>query len=129
MKTTVVIVDDSQVVRDLLTQVIGGLPNLEVVGRAGSVSEAIEAIRQLKPGIVLLDISLPDGSGLEVLEAVKREQPATLVIMLTNLAYDQYREKSAKLGADYFFDKTTEFQQAKEALIKLVGGDMPAFGG
>ena len=119
MKTSVFIVDDSQVVRDLLTNVISRLSNVEVVGRAAEVSEAIEAIRRLKPAIVVLDISMPGGSGLEVLEAAKREQPAPIVMMLTNLAYEQYREKCRQLGADYFFDKSTEFQKAKDVLIKL----------
>jgi len=84
MKTSVFIVDDSQVVRDLLTNVISRLSNVEVVGRAAEVSEAIAAIRRLKPAIVVLDISMPGGSGHEVLEATKREQPAPIVMMLTN---------------------------------------------
>jgi DNA-binding NarL/FixJ family response regulator len=123
MKMRVFIVDDSEVVRNLLTHMVSRLPNVEVVGCAAGVTEAIEAIGRLKPTIIVLDIAMPGGSGLEVLEAAKRETPSPIVMMFTNLAYEQYRERCQMLGADYFFDKSTEFQKAREMLIKLAGGD------
>ena len=129
MGKSIFIVDDSEVVRDLLSQIIRRLPNLDEVGHAGTANEAIDAIRRLKPAIVVLDISMPDGSGLQVLAAVKRENPPPIVMMLTNLAYERYREECRQLGADYFFDKSTEFQQAKEALIKLADGSASVSGG
>jgi DNA-binding NarL/FixJ family response regulator len=65
---------------------------------------------------VVLDISMPGGSGMYVLETVKKDRPVPVVIMLTNFAHDQYRQKCLQLGADYFFDKSTEFERVIEVL-------------
>jgi len=113
---TVFIVDDSTVVRDRLAQMISGLPGVDLVGQADIAFEAIEGLRRLRPNCAVLDISMPGGSGIHVLETIKREQPALSVIMLTNFAQDQYRQKCLQLGADYFFDKTTQFEKVLEVL-------------
>ena len=112
----VFIVDDSVVVRDRLAQMISELPGVTVVGHADIAFEAIQEIRRLRPACVVLDISMPGGSGMYVLETVKRENPALTVIMLTNFAHDQYRQKCLQLGADHFFDKTTEFERVLDIL-------------
>ena len=117
----VFIVDDSPVVRERLTGMISELAGMQVVGHAEIAFEAIHSIRRLKPDVVVLDISMPGGSGMYVLETIKRERPCPLVIMLTNFAHDQYRKKCLQLGADYFFDKTTEFDRVIEVLRHLPG--------
>ena len=124
----VFIVDDSPVVRVRLTSLINELSGVEVVGHAEIAFEAIHAIRRLKPDVVVLDISMPGGSGMYVLETIKREELCPLVIMLTNFSHDQYRKKCLLLGADYFFDKTTEFDRVVEVLRQLPGaaGDTEA---
>src|SRR2546423_15276142 len=78
--------------------------------------EAIAAIEELKPDFVVLDISLPGGNGMQVLERIKTSNPALRVIMLTNFAFEQYRRRCAELGADYFFDKSNEFDKVLEVL-------------
>ena len=113
---TVFIVDDSTVVRERLAQMISGLPGVDLVGQADIAFEAIDGLRRLRPTCAVLDISMPGGSGIHVLETIKREQPAISVIMLTNFAQDQYRQKCLQLGADYFFDKTTEFEKVLDVL-------------
>jgi DNA-binding NarL/FixJ family response regulator len=113
---TVFIVDDSTVVRDRLAQMISGLPGVDLVGQADISFEAIEGLRRLRPNCAVLDISMPGGSGIHVLETIKREQPALSVIMLTNFAQEQYRQKCLALGADYFFDKTTQFEKVLDVL-------------
>ena len=115
----VFIVDDSPVVRDRLVTLISELPNVEVVGQADIAFEAIHSIRQLRPSVVVLDISMPGGSGMYVLETIKKDRPGPTVIMLTNFAHDQYRQKCLQLGADYFFDKSTEFERVTEVLRRL----------
>ena len=117
----VFIVDDSPVVRDRLVAMISELPNVEVVGQADIAFEAIDSIRQLRPAVVVLDISMPGGSGMYVLESIKKERPGPTVIMLTNFAHEQYRQKCLQLGADYFFDKTTEFERVTEVLRQVPG--------
>jgi DNA-binding NarL/FixJ family response regulator len=121
-RVPVYIVDDSPVLRERLVAMISELPNIEVVGQADIAFEAIHGIRRLRPAIVVLDISMPGGSGMYVLETVKKDRPVPLVIMLTNFAHEQYRQKCLQLGADYFFDKSTEFDRVTEVLRKLPSG-------
>ena len=114
----ILIVDDSPLVRERLSAMISELPNVRVIAEAELAFEAISSIRKLKPDVVVLDISMPGGSGIYVLETIKREIPAPLVIMLTNFANDQYRQKCFQLGVDYFFDKSTEFDK----VVEVIGG-------
>ncbi len=116
VRKKVFIVDDSPVVRERLATLLSDLPSVEIVGQAEIAFEAISATRRLKPDVMLLDISMPGGSGIHVLEMVKQERPAPLVIMLTNFAHEQYRQKCLQLGADYFFDKSTEFEKVLSVL-------------
>ena len=118
-RNNVFIVDDSPVVRERLARLIAELPGVDIVGQADIAFEALHAIRKLKPGVVVLDISMPGSSGLYVLETLKREQPCPLVIMLTNFSHEQYRRKCLQLGADYFFDKTNEFEKVIDVLREL----------
>lgn len=118
-RNPVFIVDDSPVVRDRLAAMIAELPNVEVVGQADIAFEAIYSIRRLRPAVVVLDISMPGGSGMYVLETVKKDRPVPVVIMLTNFAHEQYRQKCLQLGADYFFDKSTEFERVTEVLRQI----------
>ena len=118
-RNPVFIVDDSPVVRDRLAAMIAEVPNVEVVGQADIAFEAIYSIRRLRPAVVVLDISMPGGSGMYVLETVKKDRPVPVVIMLTNFAQEQYRQKCLQLGADYFFDKSTEFERVTEVLRQI----------
>jgi DNA-binding NarL/FixJ family response regulator len=115
----VFIADDSALLRERLVALICDLEGMEVVGQAGDAAEALEAIRRLKPDVAVLDIRMPGGNGIQVLEAVKRQPAPPLVIMLTGFAYPQYRRKCLAAGADYFLDKTTEFERVAEVLRQL----------
>ncbi|MCI0744379.1 MAG: response regulator transcription factor [Verrucomicrobia subdivision 3 bacterium] len=108
---TVFIADDSAIIRERLVALLADAPNVTVAGQAGSASEAIGGIQRLKPDIVVLDISMRGGSGLRVLEVIKKESPSPLVIMFTNLDHPLYRERCLRAGADYFLDKSNSFQR------------------
>ena len=112
----VLIVDDSPIVRERLARLLDDVPHSQVIGHAVRALDAIEQIRHLRPDALILDISMPEGSGMYVLEAVKQESPKTRVLMLTNFASDQYREKCRQLGADAFLDKSTEFENIPRVL-------------
>ena len=107
----VLIADDSAVVVERLITLLSELPEVEIVGEAQTSGEATERIRQLQPDVVILDIRMPGGSGIDVLETVKKFVPAPIVVMFTNFPYPQYRERCLRAGADFFFDKSTEFDQ------------------
>lgn len=116
----VFLVDDSVVIRQRLKRMLADLKEIEVMGEAADAAEATEAIHVAKPDVVLLDIHLLGGSGIEVLENVKKDQPAPAVIILTNYPYPQYRKKCLDAGADYFFVKSTEFDKVVPALQQLI---------
>jgi len=116
----VFIADDSQIVRERLVSLLSELSGVDVVGEAETAFEAIQSIRRLKPAVVILDISMPGGSGIQVLEAIRKDKAVPLIIMLTNFTHEPYRQRCLKLGADYFFDKSNEFEKVKDVLENMV---------
>jgi DNA-binding NarL/FixJ family response regulator len=115
-KITVFIADDSHIVREHLVTMLEELAGIEIVGQAENVAEAISAISKLQPDAVILDILMPGGNGIEVLENIKQAGIGPLVIILTNYPYPLYRQKCMQAGADFFLDKSTEFEQIPELL-------------
>jgi len=113
---TVYIVDDSEVMRERLAESVADIADVEIVGQSGNPFEALDSIRKSHPDVVILDIRLPGRSGIDVLKDIKKESPATLVIMITNYPYRQYRQGSMAAGADYFFSKINEFDRIRETL-------------
>jgi DNA-binding NarL/FixJ family response regulator len=113
-KVRVFIADDSRIVREHLVTMLDELTGVEIVGQAETVVEAISAIGKLQPDVVILDIRMPDGSGIDVLQTIKQDVPAPVVIVLTNYPYPAYRQKCLQAGADFFLDKSSEFDQIPE---------------
>lgn len=113
--------DDSPLVLERLAQMLAELPGaVELIGQASQAPEAAEAIRKLKPDVVILDIRMPGGSGIDVLRQIKRERPAPVVLMLTNYSYPKYRDMCMAIGADFFLDKSTEFEKIPQIFQRLM---------
>jgi DNA-binding NarL/FixJ family response regulator len=112
----VLIVDDSAIMRERLKTMISEIMELENISQAEDVPEAISSFQKLNPEVVILDIRMPGGSGIDVLQQVKKATKPPLVIVLTNYPYPQYRRKCIEAGADFFFDKSTEFDKVTEVL-------------
>ncbi|MGD8969396.1 MAG: response regulator transcription factor, partial [Anaerolineae bacterium] len=85
------IADDSDLVRERLRELISEVPGTEIVGEGASGAEALAALKRLSPNVLILDIRMPGGNGIDALEAAKEQRPAPLVIMLTAYAHPQYR--------------------------------------
>ena len=115
----VFIVDDSAVIRERLEAMLSELKGIGIIGQAKGSTEAEEAIPKLKPDVVILDIRMHGGNGIEVLKNIKKDKNPPLVMMLTNYPYPQYRKKCKDAGADFFFDKSSEFDKITEVLKKL----------
>jgi DNA-binding NarL/FixJ family response regulator len=114
----VYIVDDSVKLRKRFYELLSDVDNVQVIGQAGNADQALDEIRILKPDTVLLDIQLPGKNGIQLLGEIKELQPEIMVIIMTNYDYPQYRLKSIRAGADYFFNKTREF----ESIIQVLKG-------
>jgi YesN/AraC family two-component response regulator len=118
-KLKVFIVDDSLIVREHLVTMLDELAGTEIVGQAENVAEAIRGIHTFQPDVVILDIRMPGGSGIEVLQNIKQNQVVPMVIILTNYPYPGYRQRCLNAGADFFLDKSTEFDQIPKLFEQL----------
>lgn len=120
IQNKIFIVDDSPVVVARLSQLINEIDEVVVVGYACSISAALLSIQQVKPDAVILDIHLkedaPDANGIDLLIMLRKSYPDLLIIMLTNVNVPQYIERCMESGADYFFDKSNDFDKIPETL-------------
>ena len=119
-------VDASPESRRRLTGMLEGLEAIRVVGHASNAKAAIAAILEKLPDVVLLDLKLEEGSGLEVLREVRRREPGIDFYILSNYASAPYRRCALRLGAVEFFDKTTELEALRELLAERALTRQPA---
>jgi len=122
----VFIADDSVVVRERLIDLLSELEGIEIIGQAQDGSEAVTSIMKLKPDVVILDIRMPGENGINVLRSIREEASAVnddkravyhpAIIILTNYPYPQYQKKCLDLGADFFLDKSSEFEKVIDVL-------------
>lgn len=120
--TRVLICDDHEVVREGLRGLIGRQTGMSVVGEAGSVAESIEAAARAKPDVVIMDVRLPDGSGVEACRAIHEARPETKVVMLTSYADDEALFASILAGASGYLLKQTRGQAVVDAITAVVAG-------
>jgi DNA-binding NarL/FixJ family response regulator len=114
----VFIVEDSAVMRENLKTMLSDFSNVEIVGHAADESGAIEQIDASLPDVVILDLNLESGSGINVLKNVKKHHPEIKVIVLTNYTDDHYAGACRRANADYFFDKSFQFMKVHDVLAE-----------
>ena len=119
---TVLVVDDHPVFREGIAAVLSLEPDIEVVAEAQSVAEALALFRQYQPHVVLMDIKLPDGSGIDATERICREYPLARVIMLTTYKGDVQALMALKAGAWGFLLKNTVRRELVESIRVVHGG-------
>jgi two-component system, NarL family, response regulator DevR len=113
----VFIVEDVAQTRQELVELLAAVEGFEVVGEASSVREALSGIEAAAPEAMILDVSLPDGSGVEVLKYVRRRGWELRVVVLTGDPYEALRIKCRQLGAVAVLHKIDGLAQAREALL------------
>lgn len=114
----VFVVEDSELIRTRLVDNIEALGNHSVVGYADSEDEAIDAIERTKPDVVITDIRLKKGNGIEIVRRIRAQtgESRPKLYVLTNYAYPEYKRQCSLLGADDFFDKSSEYDRLLMAL-------------
>jgi DNA-binding NarL/FixJ family response regulator len=107
----VFVVEDSALIRRRIIDNVQSMGGFEVVGFAESEAEAIEAIRNLRPDVVVTDIRLKEGNGIGVVRHVRADEvtPQPKIFVLTNFAYPEYQAQCSLAGADAFFDKSSQY--------------------
>src|SRR3970282_534497 len=120
---SILTVDDHEVVRMGLRTPLERRPGFAVVGEAGTASDAVRVARQAQPDVVIMDIRLPDGNGVEACREIREERPETKVIMLTSYAGDEALFGSIMAGASGYLLKQTRGQSLAEAIEKVAKGE------
>jgi two-component system, NarL family, invasion response regulator UvrY len=118
----VIIVDDHPIVRRGLKQIIEDEPDMEVVGAAKNAGEFFSLVRKTDCTLVLLDITLPDKSGFDVLKQLKYEQPGLPVLILSMHREDQYAVRFIKAGAAGYLMKESATEELISAIRKVTAG-------
>ena len=118
-RTNVFLVEVSALIRARLTEMLGEMQGVAIVGEAATPASAIEGILRTHPDSVVLDIQLIGGTGVEVLRKVCPLAPDIVFVVLTNHPDPQYRNICMQAGATYFLDKSTEFVKVREVIAAL----------
>ena len=116
------IVDDHPVVRDGLHRIQELEPRLQIVGEADTVLAAVAAAQRLRPDVILMDVRLPDGDGIEACRRIKTLLPETHILFLTSYADNRFVLASMEAGADGYLLKESGAQRIVDAIHAIVNG-------
>lgn len=122
MITNILIVDDHAIVRDGLKQILSGQADIIVGGEAGDGVSAMKLIHQQSWGLVLLDMSMPGVSGIELIKKIKAEKPSLPLLVLSMHKEDQYAGRALKAGASGYLCKDSASNQLVTAIRKIANG-------
>jgi two-component system nitrate/nitrite response regulator NarL len=118
----VVVADDHPIYREGIVRAIRERPDLELVGQAGSGTDALEEIKRTEPDVALLDIMMPELNGLEVLGAVKRDGLGTEVALLSAHVDNEFAYRAVAAGARGYLSKQAARQEICDALAAIAAG-------
>lgn len=114
--------DDHTMFRDGVKQALSATPDFTVVGEAGTASELLNKVQRAQCDVVVLDISMPGRSGIEVLKQLKRIDPHIQVLILSMYPEDQYASRAMKAGASGYLTKNKATFELIEAIRKIASG-------
>jgi DNA-binding NarL/FixJ family response regulator len=112
----VLLVDDHTIVRDGIRMMLETIPDIEITGEASSVAETLLLVQQQSFDVVLLDIELPDGSGLDLLKILHKNHPEIAVLMLSTYSEDIYKETALRYGAAGYLTKGSSLETLVSAI-------------
>jgi DNA-binding NarL/FixJ family response regulator len=118
-KLVALIVDDSQLIAERLIELLKRSENIQRTVLGSNYEEGKRLLEENAVDVILLDINLPDKSGIELLKHIKKIQYPVKVIMVTNESNPMYKQICMKLGAYAYFDKSNEFENLLEILETL----------
>jgi DNA-binding response OmpR family regulator len=119
MGVSVLIVEDSRMIRAHLAEVLRATDGVTSIAEAATVADAHRTMATQVVDVIVLDIVMPDGSGLDLLQQIRRSGATPYVIMLTNCPSTPYRTWCRDQGANVFLDKSTEFDSLPMIVARL----------
>lgn len=114
----VLVADDSQLIRRRLVDRLLRVPDI-TVAEAVDTDDALQQLPTFMPDIAVLDIRMPGGGGIKALTEIKKNFPGITVIVMTSYPFAEYRQKCLEMGADFFFEKSTEFESIAKTVCQL----------
>lgn len=118
------VVDDHVLFREGFVSMLQSCPDFNIVGEAGSAMEAIEKVGELRPDLVLLDIGLPDGNGLDVMKVLRLQKPDLKVVILTVYESDDLLVQAIRSGANGYLLKTMPMSQVLASIRGIQRGEL-----
>ena len=118
----ILIADDHAIVREGLKQILAEIPDMRVAGEAADAQEALRKTRTEAWDVLILDITMPGGSGFDILQTLKQERPALPVLVLSMHAEDQFAIQVLKAGAAGYITKENAPDELVKAIRKVVAG-------
>jgi DNA-binding NarL/FixJ family response regulator len=106
------VADDSELIRSRLVGMLDGIEGIDAIDTAATLAQTLSAVQAKQPTLLILDLHLPDGNALQILPELKQLAPGMEIVMLTNDDSAFNRKRCMQAGADWFFDKPTEFEKA-----------------
>ena len=122
MPITLLVVEDHPVVRMGLQMLVESASDIDIVGEADTATKAIELAHSLKPDVVLMDIGLPDGSGIKTTEEIKERYPEMVVVALTIHEDREYVDRMISVGANGYVSKRAAPEELLKAIRKGIQG-------
>lgn len=118
--TKVLVIDDAVDVRERLCQLLAEQAGADAVGSSANRDEALRYVSELRPACVVIDVPVHDMAGFDLVSALRNFDRGCLLIVLTNHATEEFRQRSIIAGADHFLAKSTEFDRVAE-LVRTLG--------
>jgi DNA-binding NarL/FixJ family response regulator len=116
------VVDDHKLIRQMWAKIFAGNSEIEITGEGGTLSEAVEMIKIKKPDIVLLDINLPDASGMDAVPLIRKFSPGTRIIAVSMHNQPAYAKKMLQLGAKGYVTKNSSHEEMFMAVEEVMKG-------
>lgn len=118
----IVIADDHAIVREGLKRIVGEVEGLQVLAEAADGTEVMQRVRELEFDVLVMDLSMPGRSGMELIKLVKAEKPRLRILVLSMHQETQYAVRSIKSGASGYLTKESAPAQLEQAIRKIAGG-------
>jgi two-component system OmpR family response regulator len=106
------VADDSELIRSRLVGMLDGIVGIDAIDTADTLAQTLTAVQAKQPTLLILDLHLPDGNAMQILPELKQLSPGMEIVVLTNDDSAYNRKRCLQAGADWFFDKPTEFEKA-----------------
>jgi DNA-binding NarL/FixJ family response regulator len=119
----VLIADDSRLMRERIRETISIFSSVEIVSETDNGLQTLDELYKHNPDLAIIDIRMPDRNGLEILKEYRKKNKKTKIMILTNYAYDQYKDRAFENGADYFYSKSEDFDKLAAVVASILKND------